>query len=153
MTFALQAIETKATMPTKGCMNNNTILILLAPMTQIAPFALSQTTSSLAKMLSTLFPISLISMHTISFILYATTDSKWCEHNTLAHTYIVINIVDITVSGLHIQELAVDVWCFLCNQFKLQDPIVIQDMCLHLAFLWYEDEMAVANYFKRLHLL
>lgn len=92
-------------------------------------------------------------MHTISFILYATTDSKWCEHNTLAHTYIVINIVDITVSGLHIQELAVDVWCFLCNQFKLQDPIVIQDMCLHLAFLWYEDEMAVANYFKRLHLL
>ncbi|THH07164.1 hypothetical protein EW146_g9403 [Bondarzewia mesenterica] len=102
-------------------------------LTQASPYVPAPTA------ISAFFPISTPATAPSSAITYTTTDSEWRERDTIACAHLVLNVADITGTGIMVTGTAADAWTSLHNRFELQDPVVVQDMRLRLTMTWYQD--------------
>ncbi|THH14155.1 hypothetical protein EW146_g6142 [Bondarzewia mesenterica] len=108
---------------------------------QASPYA------PVAMSISAFFPIAIPAIST-GQVTYAASDNEWAERDTIARAHLVLNVADITGTGLVIGGSAADAWKSLCNRFELQDPIIVQDMWLCLTMTWYEDGSSITEHFK-----
>ncbi|THH13397.1 hypothetical protein EW146_g6813 [Bondarzewia mesenterica] len=89
--------------------------------------------------ISAFFPISTPVTAPSSAITYTTMNSEWRERDIIARAHLVLNVADITGTGITVIGTAADAWTSLRNRFELQDLVIIQDMWLRLTMTWYED--------------